>query len=129
MRECRRHIDLSALPADPGTPDPPPCLHFIAAWGGPRRPEATEVFFASLGNREFIIRNLRAEVVNLVALEAQAAEAVAEVVARYARVVTTEDGSGMAAAFGDQHERMAIARDVSQIVLGPDPMVYRGAAS
>jgi len=133
MRECRRRIDLDALPAEPGTPSPAPCLHFIAAWGGARRPEATEIFYALLGSREFTIRNLREEIVNLDAVEAQASAAVATLVARYARVVDADDAPAddarMAVAFGDQHVRMALARELSQLLLGPDPMMYRGAAS
>jgi hypothetical protein len=43
MRECRRSIDIDALPAAPARPERPPCLHFIAAWGAGRGAMARSV--------------------------------------------------------------------------------------
>src|SRR5688572_30489367 len=59
MIECRRRIDLEMLPPFPRTPDPLPCLHFIAAWGPARAKMAEAVLFALEGNRELLLRNIR----------------------------------------------------------------------
>ncbi len=115
MRECRRRIDIDALPPFPVQPEPSPCLHFIAAWGPGRRSLPEEVLHGLEGNRELLIRNIRPADYAADVLEALA-EPVEEVVRYYAQVVDDT------AVFGDEHERNGIARGVSAILLGPDPL-------
>ena len=115
LPECRRRIDIDALPAWPERPAQPPCLHFIAAWGDGRRSLAEEVLFGLDGNRELAIRNLRPREVEATQLEA-VGEGFAEAVQRYAHIADAT------AAFGDPHERDAISRAVVQLILGPDPL-------
>ena len=121
MRECRRSIDLDALPAWPEQPSPAPCLHFIAAWGEGRESMGLEVLHALEGNRELVIRNVRPAEIARDLLEQQR-EQVEAAIAAFAHVV---DGVAL---FGDQHERDAVSREVAQILIGPDPMVSRLAA-
>jgi len=121
MRECRRSIDLEALPAWPEQPASPPCLHFIAAWGEGRESMGLEVLHALAGNRELVIRNVRPGEITRERLEEQR-ERVEAAIAAFAHVV---DGVAL---FGDQHERDALSREVAQILIGPDPMVSRLAA-
>ncbi|RLT26349.1 MAG: hypothetical protein DWI48_06375 [Chloroflexi bacterium] len=129
MRECRRSIDLEALPTMPDRPQPLPCLHYIASWGLGRSSMVEEVLFGLDGNRELIIRNVRppeitAEMIDpeRVALEAAAREFAREV------AETTPDGSEMMwALFGDQYERDAASRTMAQLLIGPDPMISRVA--
>ena len=115
LPECRRRIDIDALPPWPEQPTPPPCLHFIAAWGDGRRSLAEEVLFGLDGNRELAIRNLRPRDIEATQLEA-VSEGFAEAVQRYAHIVDDT------AAFGDPHERNAISRAVVQLILGTDPL-------
>ena len=120
MRECRKRIDLDTLPAAPVQPDPLPCLHFIAAWGGYRGDRASAVLWALNGNREFQIRNLRAADVLRGRIEA-VRDALDLAAARFAHEV---EGSGSAGAlFGDQHERNRVAFDFAQALLGAAPAV------
>lgn len=120
MRECRKRIDLDTLPAAPEHADPPPCLHYIAAWGGYRGDRATAVLWALNGNREFQIRNLRAAEVDPVRVEAVRA-ALDLASGRFAHAVEATDGTG--ALFGDQHERNRVAFEFAQAILGGDPAV------
>ena len=115
MRECRKRIDLDALPSDS-----PPCLHFIAAWGGQRGDRATAVLWALNGNREFLIRNLRAADVDRSRID-DVRQALDLAAARFAHEVDAGDGAG--ALFGDQHERNRVAFDFAQALLGADPAV------
>lgn len=121
MRECRRRIDLDALPPLPQRPEPPPCLHFIAAWGAGRGSFAQEVLWGLEGNRELVIRNLRPAEVPAGVLDAHTAALLASA-QRFARVVDDT------ALFGDPHERDAVSREWAQLILGPDPMVARVSA-
>lgn len=124
MIECRKRIDLDAIPVPPAQPDEPPCLHYIAAWdraGGRLGPMAEAVLWGLRGNRELAIRNVRpAEVTperideTRAMLEAVAAEFAHEV---------TEGSEG--ALFGDVFERDRVAFAYAQIILGPDPMAAR----
>lgn len=121
MRECRRSIDLEALPRWPEQPAPPPCLHFIAAWGDGRESMAREVLHALTGNRELVIRNVRPPEVGPATLE-EHRDRIEAAIAAFAHVV---DGVAL---FGDQHERDAVSRELAQVIIGPDPMVSRLAA-
>ncbi len=121
MRECRRRIDLDALPALPQRPAPAPCLHYIAAWGPGRGSFAQEVLWGLEGNRELVIRNLRPAEVPAAVLNAQA-EALLAGARQFAHVVDDT------ALFGDPHERDAVSRVWAQLILGPDPMVARVSA-
>jgi hypothetical protein len=126
MRECRRSIDLDALPPLPARPEPAPCLHYIAAWGPERAGMVEEVLAGLAGNRELVIRNLRPSEVATATIEAQRAalEAAAREFAR--EVEANVDGAPAGAAlFGDPHERDAVSRAMAQVILGPDPMVSR----
>lgn len=129
MRECRRSIDLEALPAMPQRPEPAPCLHYIAAWGAGRGPMVEEVFAGLEGNRELTIRNVRPAEISPAAIEA--ARSALEAAARqFAHEVpeTTQDGEPqMWALFGDIFERDAVSRTMAQLIIGPDPMVSRVA--
>jgi len=120
MRECRRRIDLDALPASLGPPESAPCLHFIAAWSEGRAPMVEEVFHGLAGNRELAIRNLRPAEVSSERLDV--VRAALESGAR--RFAHEADGVAL---FGDIHERNAVAREFAQLILGPDPMVRRTA--
>ncbi|MGE0229479.1 MAG: hypothetical protein AB7I38_07975 [Dehalococcoidia bacterium] len=121
MRECRRSIDLDALPAWPERPAAAPCLHFIAAWGEGRESMGLEVLHALEGNRELVIRNVRPPEISRALLE-EHRERIEGAIAAFAHVV---DGVAL---FGDQHERDAVSRELAQILIGPDPMVSRLAA-
>ncbi len=121
MIECRQRIDLDAIPVPPEQPAEAPCLHFIAAWGGPRGAMAEAVLWGLRGNRELAIRNLRpAEVDPRRIAEVRAAM---EVSARaFAHEVTADATGDQAALFGDIHERNRVAFEFAQHILGPDPM-------
>jgi hypothetical protein len=121
MRECRKSIDLDALPAAPEQPVPPPCLHFIAAWSPGRASMAEEVLRALEGNRELVIRNIRPPDYSAAEIEPHS-EAIEAAARQFARVV--ED----IALFGDPHERDAVSREIAQALIGPDPMISRLAA-
>jgi hypothetical protein len=130
MRECRRSIDIDALPAAPARPAQPPCLHFIAAWGAGRGSMVEEVLAGLMGNRELTIRNLRPGQIPPAIIEAQRGQ-LEGAAQRFARVVpeTVEGREPEAwALFGDVHERDAVSRTMAQLILGPDPMVSRMAA-
>ncbi len=130
MRECRRAVDLDALPLLPARPAPParngpaPCLHYIAAWGSGRGRMAEEVLAGLAGNRELVIRNLRPAEVAPATIEAQRVglEGAAR---QFARVVAPDGDAACGALFGDPHERDAVSRAMAQLILGPDPMVSR----
>ncbi|MEZ4503827.1 MAG: hypothetical protein R3C39_14490 [Dehalococcoidia bacterium] len=122
MPECRRRIDLDALPSEHVT-EAQSCMHFIAAWGG-ERPSMVESTIGGLdGNREFLIRNIRpgdysASDIDPIRAEAEAA------IAYHGHVV--ED----VAVFGDLFERNGMSRALSQLLIGPDPIVGQsGGAS
>jgi len=115
MRECRRRIDIDALPPFPAQPDPSPCLHFIAAWGPGRHSLPEEVLHSLGGNRELLIRNIRPADYPAETLD-PLTEQVEETVRYYAHVVDDT------AAFGDLHEQNGIGRGLAAILLGPDPL-------
>ena len=121
MRECRRSIDLDALPPMPEQPQPAPCLHYIAAWSEGRASMAEEVLHALAGNRELVIRNVRPPDYSKADIEAHHA-AIERAARQFAHVVDD------VALFGDQHERDAVSRELAQALIGPDPMVSRMAA-
>ena len=121
MIECRRRIDLDAMLVSPAQPAAPPCLHFIAAWGGPGGRlggMAEAVLWGLLGNRELAIRNLRpAEVDPRRIVEVRGA------LEQSARVFAHEVTEGeRGALFGDIHERNRVAFEFAMHILGPDPM-------
>jgi hypothetical protein len=129
MRECRRSIDIDALPAAPARPERLPCLHFIAAWGAGRGAMVEEVLVGLNGNRELTIRNLRPAEIPPAHIEAQRGQ-LEGAAQRFARIVA-EAAEGREpeawALFGDVHERDAVSRTMAQLILGPDPMVSRMA--
>jgi len=130
MRECRKAVDLDALPAMPTRPEPAPCLHFIAAWGEGRGPMVEEVLWGLEGNRELTIRNLRPADLPASVLDAErpALEAAAREFAHEVAESTPDGGPPQAwALFGDLFERDAVSRTMAQLILGPDPMVSRVA--
>lgn len=118
MRECRKSVDLDALPPMPERPQPEPCLHFVAAWNEGRASMAEEVLHALTGNRELVIRNLRPPEISQEEIEAHRSE-IEEAARQFARVVDD------VAMFGDPYERDAVSREVAQALIGPDPMVSR----
>jgi hypothetical protein len=127
MIECRRRIDLDTIPVPPEQPAEAPCLHFIAAWGGPRGGMAEAVLWGLRGNRELAIRNVRPAEVEQARIDETRAllEAVA---AEFAHEVTAADGDGggdEGALFGDVFERDRVSFAFAQIILGPDPMASR----
>lgn len=120
MRECRRRIDLDALPAGLGVPQPErdACMHFVAAWGGERAGMVEETLFGLDGNREFLIRNIRPpEVIDAPALDLVRPE-IESAIRYHGHVV--ED-----AVFCDEFERNGMSRALAQLILGPDPIVGR----
>ncbi|GMU39515.1 MAG: hypothetical protein AMXMBFR23_03810 [Chloroflexota bacterium] len=120
MPECRKRVDLDAIPRPPEQPSTPPCLHFIAAWGAGRGPAAEAVLWGLAGNREFQVRNLRPGEVRPERIEAFRA-ALDEVARRFAHEVAS-DAAGEGALFGDIHERNHVAREFAHLILGPDPI-------
>jgi hypothetical protein len=130
MPECRRRIDLDAMPAFPGQPADPPCLHYITEWGTDRGPMAESVMFALTGDREFLLRNIRpAEIPqDWIDPVRDDLESVAREFAHEVIVVPGADAPGRtrAALFGDLHERHHVARRYATLLLGPDPMAPRG---
>lgn len=130
MRECRRRIDLDALPPFPEQPAEAPCLHFIAGWGAHRGRMAEAVFYALTRNRELLIRNVRPSEIPADWIEPVRDELEA-VARRFAHEVGVTGDAGAAgdgqseagALFGDVHERNHVARNFASLILGPDPSV------
>ncbi len=134
MRECRRAISLGALPAFPEPVPRAPCLHFIAAWGPApdRAPLAEEALFALEGNREFVIRSLRARDVAPRALDARRLE-IEAACRRFAHAidadgcphpsgdVPSKGSASWGVLFGDPYERDAVAREFARLLLGAAP--------
>src|SRR5262245_20198598 len=112
MRECRRSVDLDALPLQPARPEPAPCPHTIAAWGRARGEMVEEIVVGLAGNRELVIRNIRPAELTAATIEAQrsAIEAIARQFAREVLVDPTDASAG-GALFGDPHERDAVSRE------------------
>ena len=132
MPECRRALEAEFW-STTGTRTSEPCMHFVAVWsedgrGGERMVEA--VFHGLDGDREFVIRNVRASGAEAQRrLRASDPEALAAVVRGRLRVVREdgEGGAGRGAAFGDRHERAAASRELAQIIAGPDPILGGGS--
>ncbi len=131
MIECRKRIDLDAIPVPPEQPVELPCLHYIAAWdhvgGGRLGGMAEAVLWGLRGNRELAIRNLRPAEVEprRIAKTRAMLEAVA---AEFAHEVTEGDPESpdrVGALFGDVFERDRVSFAFAQIILGPDPMSPR----
>ncbi len=128
MPECRRRVDLAdleAIPIPPRQPPTPPCLHFIAAWGGPRGLLAESVLYALTGNREFLHRSLRPPEVSPARIDAVRPD-----LERSARAgaheVRTEGDGDEAALFGDRHEANQVAREFAHHIIGPLPILGGG---
>ncbi|MGE3857540.1 MAG: hypothetical protein AB7G21_11360 [Dehalococcoidia bacterium] len=124
MIECRRRIDLDAIPVPPEQPAEAPCLHYLAAWdrpGGRLGPMAEAVLWGLRGNRELAIRSVRPAEVAPERID-ETRELLEAVAAEFAHEVT-EDGAG--ALFGDVFERDRVSFAFAQIILGPDPMAPR----
>jgi hypothetical protein len=118
MRECRRRIDLDALPAR-AYAERDACMHFVAAWGGARGGMIEEVLAGLEGNREFVIRSVRTAELPPAGLEL-ARPAFEETIARYAHVVAADAEGG--ALFADEFERDGLARALARLILGLDPL-------
>jgi hypothetical protein len=115
MPECRRRIDLDALPAG-RVPEAQSCMHFVAAWGGGRLSMVESTIEGLDGNREFLIRNIRPDDYDAPQIDPLRAEA-EEAIRYHGHVV--ED----AAVFGDLFERNGMSRALAQLLIGPDPIV------
>ena len=103
-------------------------MHFVAIWSDePRMVEA--VVFGLDGDREFVIRNVRAgdQEVQRRLSESNAEELAAVVRERLRIVYESSEGIGRGAAFGDRHERSAASRELAQIIAGPDPILGGGS--
>ena len=123
MRECRRRVDLDALPVFPEQPVELPCLHFIAGWGAHRGRMAEAVLYALARNRELVIRNVRPAEVPAAWIDPvrEQLEAVARRFAHEVGVPADNGGGDHAAAlFGDVHERNHVARNFASLLLGPN---------
>ena len=118
MRECRRRLDLDALPAR-AYAERDACMHFVAAWGGARGGMIEEVLAGLEGNREFVIRSVRPADLPAAGLEF-ARPGLEAAIARYAHVVPAEPDGG--ALFGDEFERDGLARALARLILGVDPL-------
>ena len=134
MIECRRRVDLDAIPVPPEQPVEAPCLHYIAAWdhvGGRLGGMAEAVLWGLRGNRELAIRNLRPAEVDPRRIDE--VRAILETAARsFAHEVVEGDpatdgraSERQGALFGDVHERNRVAFEFAQHILGPDPMTAR----
>lgn len=126
MPECRRRIDLEALLTNTAggalseAAEEARCLHFITARGGQRGRLSFGLLHALDGNRELAIRNVRPPDFDRAVVERFEHEALT-IAARFGRVVDD------VALFGDQYDRDAMARELAQLLIGPDPMVHRMA--
>jgi len=120
MRECRKRVDLDAIPPPPDRVAPPPCLHYIAAWGAGRGAMAEAVLWGLEGNRELQIRSLRPREVQASRIEACRVDL--EAAARRFAHEVPSDVDGEAVLFGDVHERNHVAREFAHFILGPDPI-------
>jgi hypothetical protein len=127
MPECRRAIE-SEFWSTTGTRTSEPCMHFVAVWQD--EPGMIEAVFHGLdGDREFVIRNVRATDAEVQRrLRTSDPEALAAVIRERLHIVHEgEGGSGRGAAFGDRHERSAASRELAQIIAGPDPILGGGS--
>ena len=127
MPECRKRVDLAdleAIPIPPRQPATSPCLHFIAAWGGPRGPLAESVLYALTGNREFLHRSLRPPEVSPARIDAVRADL--DRSARAGAHEVTMEGGEEAALFGDRHEANQVAREFAHHIIGPMPVLGGG---
>ena len=129
MPECRRAIE-SEFWSTTGTRTSEPCIHFIAIWpegAGSEAAMVEAVIYGLDGDREFVIRNVRAsdEEVRRRLRAADLGGLAAIVRARLHVVV--EDGGRRGAAFGDRHERSAASRELAQVIAGPDPILGGGS--
>ncbi len=125
MIECRRRIDLDAVPVPPEQPAEAPCLHYIAAWDGAAGrlgSMAEAVLWGLRGNRELAIRNLRPAEVARGRIDEVRGDLEAAAL-RFAHAVDGDDH--LSALFGDVHERNQVAFHFAQAILGPDPMADR----
>ncbi len=129
MPECRRALE-SEFWSTTGTRTSEPCIHFVAIWpqGGESEAAMVEAVIYGLdGDREFVIRNVRAtdEEVRR-RLRAADLGTLAGIVRTRLHVVI-EDGGRRGAAFGDRHERSATSRELAQVIAGPDPILGGGS--
>jgi len=139
MPECRRRVDLDdfeAIPAPPAQPARPPCLHFVAAWGGERGGMAEAVMWGLATNREFLVRNLRPRDVRAQRIE-QERPRLEWLAHQHAHVVLASDGAasgsapdgegGPGALFADRHEANQVAREYARHLIGDDTMLGGGS--
>ena len=129
MPECRRALE-SEFWSTTGTRTSEPCIHFVAIWPEAGESEAAmveAVIYGLDGDREFVIRNVRASDEEVRRrLQAADLRTLADIVRERLHVVI-EDGGRRGAAFGDRHERSAASRELAQIIAGPDPILGGGS--
>lgn len=129
MPECRRALE-SEFWSTTGTRTSEPCIHFVAIWpeGGESEAAMVEAIIYGLdGDREFVIRNVRASDEEVRRrLRAADLGTLAGIVQKRLHVVI-EDGGRRGAAFGDRHERSAASRELAQVIAGPDPILGGGS--
>ena len=129
MPECRRAIE-SEFWSTTGTRTSEPCIHFIAIWpegAGSEAAMVEAVIYGLDGDREFVIRNVRASDEEVRRrLRAADLGGLAAIVRARLHVVA-EDGGRRGAAFGDRHERSAASRELAQVIAGPDPILGGGS--
>ncbi|MYI83357.1 MAG: hypothetical protein F4056_08760 [Chloroflexi bacterium] len=129
MPECRRALE-SEFWSTTGTRTSEPCIHFVAIWpeGGESEAAMVEAIIYGLdGDREFVIRNVRASDEEVRRrLRAADLGMLAGIVQQRLHVVI-EDGGRRGAAFGDRHERSAASRELAQVIAGPDPILGGGS--
>ncbi|MYB42474.1 MAG: hypothetical protein F4X76_09875 [Chloroflexi bacterium] len=129
MPECRRALE-SEFWSTTGTRTSEPCIHFVAIWpeGGESEAAMVEAIIYGLdGDREFVIRNVRASDEEVRRrLRAADLGMLAGIVQQRLHVVI-EDGGRRGAAVGDRHERSAASRELAQVIAGPDPILGGGS--
>ncbi len=129
MPECRRALE-SEFWSTTGTRTSEPCIHFVAIWPEEGESEAAmveAVIYGLDGDREFVIRNVRASDEEVRRrLRAADLGTLAGIVRQRLHVVI-EDSGRRGAAFGDRHERSAASRELAQVIAGPDPILGGGS--
>ena len=127
MPECRRALE-SEFWSTTGTRTSEPCMHFVAVWND-EAGMVEAVVFGLDGDREFVIRNVRAgdEEVQRRLRSSDPAALAAVVRERLHVVHEGGEGTRRGAAFGDRHERAAASRELAQIIGGRDPILGGGS--
>jgi hypothetical protein len=125
MPECRRPLE-SALLSTTSMRTSEPCIHFVAIWKDDSG-MVEAVVHGLDGDREFVIRNVRATDAEVQRRLRESDQAALAAVVRERLHIVHEGEGGRSAAFGDRHERSAASRDLAQIIAGPDPILGGGS--